>query len=256
MINVTYNAVSLQANGIVTTDTNIYSSPKKSIQAEKLAEADGSVIVKETFESKSFNCEGHMTATTISLLDTLIDTFKSTMNQTKENFDIDYGGGIRRYTATPENVIISRERGLNRAGWSVEFFCEEPVGSDTITTTLLTGQVVTSSSAIIPMTIAGSYKAEPVITLTVTSVTGGSPLKTITISNDASLRGISITRDWLAGDVLEIDTLNKTVYVNSVAVESNGLYPSWSVGAAGLSYLDDFTTRSVTIGAVYTKRYL
>lgn len=256
MINITYNAVSLQANGIVTTDTNIYSSPKKSIQSEKLAEADGSVIVKETYESKSFNCEGHMTADTTALLDTLIDTFKSTMNSSKEDFDIDYGGGTRRYTATPENVIISRERGLNRAGWSVEFFCEEPVGSDTMTTALLTGQVITSSSSIIPMTIAGSYRAEPVITVTVGAVTGGSPTKTITISNDTTLRGISVTRSWLAGDVLEIDTLNKTIYVNSIAVESSGLYPSWIVGVGGLSYLDDFTTRSVTIGAVYYKRYL
>jgi phage-related protein len=256
MIAVSYNGTSLQSGGIVTTDTTVYSSPKKTIQAEKLAESDGSVIVKETWESKVFTCDGIVSASTISGLDTLLDTFKALLNNRKQNFDIDYAGSTRRYVATPQNVIITRERGLNRAGWSVEFFCESPVGSDTTSSTLLGSTVVTSSTSTSAVTVGGSYKAEPDITVTVTSVTGGSPNKTITIANGTDLKGISITRTWTAGDVLEIDCMNKTVYVNNVATASSGLFPSWDAGTGSLTYIDDFTTRSVTLSATYTKRFL
>jgi hypothetical protein len=140
MINMTYGGYSLQASGVTTADTDIYSVPNKTIQAEKLAESDGSVIVKETYESKKFTCNGTLMASSIAAMDTLIDTFKTAMNATKQNFDIDYAGSTRRYIATPRNVVITRAHGLNQAGWSIEFFCESPSGSDIAVSTLINTQ--------------------------------------------------------------------------------------------------------------------
>ena len=94
------------------------------------------------------------------------------------------------------------------------------------------------------------------ITLTLTSVTGGTPSKSVIISNDSTLRGITVTRDWANGDVLEIDCLNKTLYVNDTVVAYSGQFPKWTPGGSGISYLDDFTTRSATLSAVYTRRFL
>ena len=49
------------------------------------------------------------------------------------------------------------EKGLNTAGWSVEFFCASPVGSDITASTLLSNTVITSSSTTAPITVDGSY---------------------------------------------------------------------------------------------------
>ncbi len=256
MIGILFDVFSLQAAGVYTTQTDVYSAPARQLDAEKLANADGSVVVNDSLQSKVFTCEGYMVADTVSDLDELIDTFKTNLNKRDGNFDIDYASSIRRYVATPRNITISRPKGLNTAGWSVEFFCANPVGSDIAESTLLAATIITSSSSIAAMTIAGSYIAEPVITVTITAVTGGTTNKSISISNDTTLRGITVTRDWIVGDVLEIDCLNKTLYVNNTVVDYTGQFLKWDPGNSGLSYLDDFTTRSVTLSAVYYRRFI
>lgn len=255
MTGITYDSFSLNSNGVFVSDTDIFSGPPVNISAESLAEADGSVIVKRRLDSKVFRVEGYLTATTPAELDTLIDTLKTALNKQNQNFDIDYADGTRRYVATPRAPMISRPRGLNSAGWSCEFFCASPVGSAITAEDLIPSTVNTLSQATIPFTVNGSYKAEPVITITVTSVTGGTT-KTITISNASTLRGISVTRTWANADVLEIDCLNKTLYVNNIPVEYTGQFPVWEPGNNGLNYLDDFTTRSTSIQAVYTRRFV
>jgi hypothetical protein len=259
MIGIYFDVYSLQSSGtygVHTTSTDIYSAPRLTTQDEKLAQADGSVIVKATLEPKVFSCDGYMIEADISALDTLLDEFKQALNKQNQNFDIDYAGSTRRYVATPRNIMISRDKGLNSAGWSVEFFCANPVGAEISTSALLAATVNTSSSLVSTITVNGSYVAEPLITVTLTAVTGGTTNKTITISNDTTLRGISITRDWSATDVLEIDCLNKTLYVNDTVVAYSGQFPKWTPGNGAISYLDDFTTRTVSIEATYTKRYL
>lgn len=258
MIALAYDAFSLQGDGIYTSDTDIYSLPPRTIQAPVLANRDGSKIVNTRYESKVFTCSGYMKAEHIPALDLLIDQFKTALNKQNQYFEMDYGEETRRYIATPRNLIISRERGLNAAGWSCEFFCEDPVGwatepwyalndSDTVT--------ATSSLATIPLYINGSYKAEPEITVVFTDITATGE-QTVTISNAGTLRGVFITRTWADGDVLEIDSLKKTIYVNGATFDFGGQFPVWDTGLGGLTYNDTFTDRSVDITVMYTRRFL
>lgn len=256
MTGLRFDNFSLQGNGVFTTDTDVYSAPARALAAEKLADADGAVIVKTSLEPKVFTCEGWLEAPTIAELDRLIDSFKRELNKQNQHFDLDYAGTIRRYVATPRNVVISRPKGLNTAGWSVEFYCANPVGADIEPRALLSGTAISTSAHIAPITVEGSYKAEPRIVVTISSVTGGTGGKTVSVSNDSTLRGLTVTRDWTNGDVLEIDCLNKTVYVNNAVVEFAGQFPAWEPGNSGISYLDDFTTRTVDLAATYTRRYL
>lgn len=255
MTGIMFDVFSLQGGGVTCVKTDVYSAPPINVQDEKLAQRDGSVIVKKQLGPKVFTCEGNMKLDTTVQLDVLLDTFKRSLNKQEQNFDIDYAGSTRRYVATPRNMVISREKGLNTAGWSVEFFCANPVGSDTFTSTLLSPTGITASSNSASITVNGSYKAEPLITVTVTTLTGGGN-NTVTISNDSTLRGVAVTRTWANGDVLEIDCLNKTFYVNNAAVPFTGQFPQWEPGNSGINYLDDFSARSVTITATYQVRYL
>ncbi len=256
MINASYGSLNMQTGGITVTDSpDLYNAAKKTVQTEKLSETDGSIIVKSTYESKIFTLNGYMQAADIPTLDALIDTFKAALNLEAQPMNIDYAGSTRSYIATADNIVISRPTGMNSCTFSVEFTCASPAGMDTTTSTLLSATSISSSSALPSITVAGSYKAQPLIVLTLTAVTGATG-GTITIQNGLTLRGISVTRTWSAGDVLEIDCANHVLYVNNSIVPFSGQFPSWDVGSSTISYVDNFTTRSASITATYTRRFL
>lgn len=245
----------LQTDTVVTTSTDVFSAPKNNIQADKLAESDGAVIVKTSYDVKIFTVEGLLRTDTREDTQQLMDEFKVALSQPNQAFDIEFAGDIRRYVATAQNIIISNSRMRSTAGFSVEFLCPSGVGSDTYSSTLLASSNFSTSTATLGITAGGTYQAEPVIVVTVNTVTGGTT-KTILINNDVTRRGISVTRTWANADVLEIDSLNKTIYVNNVPVEFTGQFPVWKPGVGSIGYVDDFTTRDVTVTADYIRRWI
>lgn len=254
MIGVKFGDFDMQANGVTTTATDVYSAPPNDIQADELPEADGAVVVKQRFTSKTFSVEGYLSADTRAELEALMDDFKQAMSVRNQAFDIDYAGGIRRYLCNAKNVMIA-DKSVTRAGFSVEMLSPDGMGWDLDSTSLLTPTSITSSSVQIAITVGGTYRAEPLITATINTFTGTSS-RTVTISNGETLRSIAITRTWTAGDVIEIDSLNKTIYVNNSAVEFTGQFPRWDVGAGSIGWLDTFTARDVTLTSSYTRRWL
>ncbi|KUM39022.1 phage tail domain-containing protein [Arthrobacter sp. EpRS71] len=254
MIGVKFGDFNLQANGVVVTNTDVYSAPVNKIQADPLAERDGALVVKQQYDSKTFSIEGYIRKDSIASLEMMMDTFKLAMSQKNKPFDIDYAGSTRRYLASARNSILSKSS-LTSAGFTVEFLSPDGMGWDLDTTSLISSTLITVSNSTTSLSVGGSYKADPAVKLTIGAVTGGTN-KTITLSNATTLRSISVKRNWIAGDVLEVDTLKGLVLVNGVATDFSGQLLSFEPGDGGLGYLDDFTTRSVTLTASYTKRWL
>jgi hypothetical protein len=81
-------------------------------------------------------------------------------------------------------------------------------------------------------------------------------VKTITITNDTTDEAISVTRTWAKTDVLEVNTLNKTVLVNGTAVDYEGVFPIFSPGTHNLIISHDLGVSTLTVTCDYTKRYL
>lgn len=253
-VGIKFGGFDMQANGVIVITTDVYSTPNNEIQADELAEADGALIVKQRYTSKPFKVEGYIQKPTRLELDIARDAFTAALSAKNQPFDIDYAGGIRRYLASAQNIMIGYS-GATTYSFSVEFLSPDGMGWDLDSSSLITALNVTTASFDQPITVGGSYMAEPVIAVNLGSVTGGTT-KTITLTNGVSLRGVSITRTWDSGDVLEVDSLKKTVFVNDIATDFFGQFPAWKTGAGFLGYLDDFTTRSVTINTSYTKRWL
>lgn len=254
MIGFKFGTYDMQAAGVVVTSTNIYDAPHNDIQAAELPERDGALIVQQRYKSKPFSVEGYIQKDSVSALESARDAFLTAMSVKNQSFDIDYAGGVRRYLASATNIALGRGAPTTFS-FSVEFLSPDGMGWDLTSSQLLAPSNVSTSAQSFPVTAGGSYQAEPLISVTVSSVTGGTA-KTITLSNGVSLRGISIKRTWTSGDVLEVNTLNKTVFVNNVATDFTGQFPIWSTGAGTIEYLDDFTTRNCSISASYTKRWL
>lgn len=240
---------------ILVHSTDVYSSPESAVQADPLAESDGAVVVKQKYKPKTFSVEGIIRRNTTVELEQAMDEFKAAMAVKNQVFDIEYAGGIRRYRAYALNVMVPKSGRNTSTPFSVGFLCPEGIAWSTTSSDLVTATAITGSNVTIPVTALGTYKVEPLLTVSFASVTGGTA-KTVTISNGATLRGLSVTRNWVSGDVLAIDSHNKTVYVNNVPVDFMGQFPSWDVGGGAISYRDDFTSRTATMTGIYTRRWL
>lgn len=255
MIDVVYDSFSMQSGGVTVSEIDgVYGSPPIDVQIEDIAGADGGVLVDRTYRSRSIGLDGHLTADTQLELETLIQQFNRALNKEEKQLKIEDEGTYTIFTATPAVVSIERPRGLTKANFSVEFVCAEPIGYNE-GTLLLLSETYTTASSLSPIDVEGSYKAEPLISLTVTSFTGAGD-QSITVRNALNFGGVTISRTWTAGDEIEINCLTLDVTVNGAPVDFEGIFPTWEPGEGSVSYVDSFTTRSVSIVMTYTKRKL
>lgn len=258
MIGLSFGDYNMQTDGCRVHETDVFSSPPNKIQADQLPEADGAVIVKQQYTSKTFTVEGKLQQGldgSVLTMRELEDAFKLAMSSKNQAFDVEEDGVVRRYLANAQNVVLAR-RSNKMSAFSVEMLSPDGMGWDVDSTSLLSATGITVSTVQTPITVEGTYRAEPLITAVINSFTGTGD-RTVTISNGSTLRSISITLStWTAGDIIEIDSLNKTIYVNNAPVEFSGQFPRWDVGDGTIGWLDTFTARSVTLTASYQKRWL
>lgn len=255
MIGIVLGDLNMQTGGITVTNTEgLYSAPTNRIQADRLADADGALIVKQQYDSKQITLEGWLRADTLAEFESLRDTFLAAISIKNQALDIDYGGSTRRWLVNYQNAVVAK-RSNTSARFSLQLLSPDGMGWDLTSTALLSSENITTSPVDVAISVGGTYTCEPLITLTISTVTGGTS-KTVTLRNGTSLRGIAITRTWTASDTLEVDVLKKTVFVNNVPVEFSGQFPTWAIGDGIIQYLDDFTTRNATLSMSHTQRWL
>lgn len=259
----TYNSNSLQTFnkatnvGINTNTINHTNVPDSIAQLYIKANANDSTVPDQEYPSKTIALAGTIHGSSQADLDDRIDTFKGYFNQRNVNLDIAYGSSTRRYTAMKANTIsIDRQDKALFAKFSVELICK-PFGFDTTTTNLWAAKsAFTSATFTETPTIAGSAPYQlPIFTITLTAITGAGDY--VQVSNDNNnqellLYGLGLTN----GDVIVIDCNQRTVTVNGVEVDYYGTFLELEPGAASITYTDGFTTRTVDVSGVYTKRWL
>lgn len=232
----------------------IHNLAKRNVTTYKLARANGSKFVRAEYASKEIVIEGEIAAPSRDLMETSLDTLMSYLDATEARIEFNEGGALRRYYGTVTNNIITDPKG-GYAPFAITILCSDPFAYDPTTTTLYTHNTITTTPVTDTITVAGGYRAHPLFTITVTSMTAASTAG-VRITNPATGQYIDITRTWTNGDVLVIDTKNRTVKVNGTAVDYTGVFPYWALGSGSVTYSDTFTTRSVNTGATYQKRYL
>lgn len=245
MIIIRYNTLYLTNSPYNVTGYDGYGMPDVQIKSIDLARSDGGVQTTSRVGSRTVLVEGQIKTLTKPELIAAIDNLKAYLYQAKGELVVtDEDGITRTFEATPQRVSITRARGAaTQAAFSISFYCPKPYSVSGTTTLLNT--TVTTSPANYGISVPGSYPASPIIRLTISSITAG--VQTITVKNDAEDRGIAITRSFSAGDVIEIDTATKNVYVNTIRVDYTGAFPRWAVGGGSVAYTDTASARSVGI---------
>lgn len=258
-----YNTNSLQTYdsttnvGIITNSIEHTSLPDKVMALYARADADGSTIPVVNYPSKKISIGGVIKGSTQADLDDRIDTFKGYFVGKNKNLDITYGSSTRRYIATANAVSVVRQQKALFATFQIEFICTNPFGIDTSTTDLWSAKTgFTSATFTETPTVGGTAPYQlPIITITINSLTGDGDY--VQISNDNNNQELVIYGLGLqADDVIIIDCLERTVTLNGTEIDYYGTFLELEPGANSITYTDGFTTRSVDVSAVYTKRWL
>jgi hypothetical protein len=256
MTNVVFDSNDIQTASILLGDLDHESLPEKDAKIYAMAHAHKSSIPIVNYPRRVIRAEGTLLGTSISNLDSLIDTFKGYFTGKDKNLDVDYAGGTRRYIATVARLEIDRPKGLTHAEFEIEWWCTSPWGQATSNTTANNSTNITTQTANYAHTYIGTAPVQyPVITITIDSGTGLDGY--LTIKNQANNQGITIIgQTFVATDVIEIDTKNRTVKKNGVEIDFIGSFPELSPGSRTLVYADGFTTRQYDITVAYLPLYL
>ncbi len=259
--NVTYNGNSLQTYnastrvGIITNKIKHTDAPNSVGDVSIIANASDSEVPTNEYPNKSIQISGSIQGSTQADLDARIDTFKSYFNKRYKNLDIVYSSGTRRYVVMkPNTIAFDRRNVVLFADFNIELFCK-PFGTDIVATNIANSVGVTGASNTYAPTIGGTAPFQlPIITITVTALTGAGDY--ITISNDANGQQMTLTGLLIAaGNVIVVNGLTRKVTLNGTEVDYSGTFLELEPGPQSFTITDGFTTRTKTILIEYYKRH-
>ncbi len=261
--NIVFDGYDLQSADVIVSKIEHDNVPAKELRRYRLVRADGEIITDSRFGGKRIVVIGRIKATSSALLEYALDDFRaSIVGYGKENKQllVEYlGGGTNRVynNATCVGFTVDRRQGTTNFGeFQLEFISTLPYGESESSVVIENNYSITASPTAVPLGFGGTAMQKPIIELTVTSFTGAS-INTITLKNDTTGVGISISRTFVAGDVIEIDVPNMIVKVNGDEVDYSGAFPEFeSNTSVDLVVSDDFTVRSMSLDVNCTLRYL
>lgn len=251
--NVYFNNFNLSGiDGVSIYNHDFISSPNRVINKAKLARADKSVLTSAEYSDKTITIEGiacgsdkEGTELAFENLKGIIQIPEGTLRMTQAGLQVEYIGTLQG---------ISHEYFGSKLKFTLTFICSNPIGRNRLITSLIDTST-TDADHTFGITVSGSFKAQPNIHLSYTSITTGTPNKTIRILNADSGQGISLTGTFATADIIDIDVDNKTVTKNGVIIDYEGVFPTFFPGSRLLQYIDDFGARNVAIVVTYNKQF-
>lgn len=250
---VTFDGNSIQSANVLTNKIQHTDYSRRVLNRERKSQDDGFDLLDNYFSERIIIIRGSIKGSSASDLDSQIDTLKENLGGQEKNLDISFGGSTRRYVATVSDLRIPEEYyHLTVVPYEVEFICQ-PFGRDTSETNH-SNDGITSSPESSSLSISGTASPRPKITITIVSETSMTAIK---FENTTTSESITITRSFSAGEVLEIDTENKTVEVDDTEVDFSGVFPEFLPGTNSYTLtITDGGAFEVNLDIDYTSLYL
>lgn len=240
-------------NGLMVLSSNPYTPSVRTIFNAALARSNKTKTSSAFYTGKTIVINMAIAMPSRGQLEQSIDSLSAMLQGLEKDLVLMQGGNARKYTATLGSLKVGDAQG-GYANLEADFVCSDVLGMDTASTSLISLSALTAASRTDSVTFGGTSDYQyPLITITLSAVTGGTG--SITVGNNNTGQQITVTRTWTAGDVLVIDTYNKTVQVNNVSVAFSGAFPTFLVGSGTFYYADTFSTRTYNYTATYIKRY-
>ena len=224
--------------------------PDRDINIHKLARRSLSIVTSAEYTQKTIPvmmrvCSGSRQAT-----EDTITRIKGLLQPQNGELIVYQSGEDFKYTATMNEFNIEW---VGTSAYVVIVFIASTPIAEAVDTDIMTNFNTTLASDGSSFIVNGSYIAEPIINVTINSVTGGSG-SSVSIFNASTNQGITVTGNFTAGSQLEIDCSQYTVRLNGVNMDFEGLFPTFPPGAQRIGYSDTFTTRDVDVTVTYNKQ--
>lgn len=253
--NLTFDGVDITSiENLAVTNVINDAMPDINISQGKLVRTDGVKLFNKEYGSRKVVVEGIITGSSRDTYFTARKALIKAVQPLEKKLVLPLDTPLE-YTATSTNTLFS-DTGGGFAKFSIEFVCSDPYGIEIENRVLLNG--ATSTIAVKEfdfLELVQSMVETPVfIRLSVISVTGGSS-GYIELKNEAG-SSIRITRNWANDDVLTVDTKLQEVRVNGIAVDYTGELWKLQIDESNMTYVDNFTTRNVSLIVTYRNRVL
>lgn len=226
-----FNGYSLQSADVISQDIVIYSSPTRELITYKVPRNDGGRLNGNYYRQRIIKVKGIIKSTSRVLLEQAMDTFKRIMHQPEGNLDLKVNGEIRRIPATLQNSgeMFAERKGyhINFTPFALEFLALDPFFHD-MDYTSTTSENITSLVHPITVENLGTIYARPVIIVIFEAAVS---VTSFTFRNVTNGKSMLITRSFIAGDILVIDSEESSVTVNGVEVDYDGLFPTLDYGS-------------------------
>lgn len=253
---VVFNGVDLNTiNGLTVLGADPNKPPKRSLILDEIANTNKAKASSGFYTDRRITVRVGVSRNSRALLGQSLDALNNVIQELEKPLILEQSGSSRQYTCSLDdvNVLVS---GGSYQEEELIFRCSDRFGYDLSPTLLLAITGYTSMSRSDRLSFGGSALWQaPVITLTLTSVVGGTA-KTVHIGNADNGQEVAITRSWVSGDVIIIDSLNGSVKVNGVEVEFVGAIPEWKTGFGYWYYTDNFTSRTFSGSIYHLRRYV
>lgn len=262
-ITATFNGTALSSiAGVSVLATDPYRPPKRSINLDQLARTNRGRVSSAFYTKRDISVRIAIHGSSRNDAERILDSLLAILVGKEKELVVLQAGAARKYICTLADVPIV-EAGGAYFELNLIFTCSDKYGYDTAYTTIVNATGITAASRNDNYTFDGSAPTQaPFITVYYSAVSGGTS-KTVTIGNGSTGQQVSITRNWAAGDRIEIDAVGNaangykpTVKVNGVEVAYSGAIPEFGKGAGTLTYSDNLTTRTFNLLGYYYRRYL
>lgn len=231
-------------------------APDRVIETTSLADTDGERIMSQQYGSKPVVLKGHFYAPNRWDYESGRDKLLMALNKYSA-FKIvtEQSGEQRSFEGTYQNCQFEyKELGLCIV--TINFQITGAFGISVDKDKPIDGVEITENVNRV-ITVGGSANALPIITMslrTLSTYTEKVPFVFEFLSRNVLSR-IEINRIWRQGDVLVINSENKTVRVNGEDVDYNGVLPE-ILGDTTVSIHDDANSRNYELTLEYNRRWL
>lgn len=242
-----------------------YFGNERTLNLFALARRNARKLTSAFYQAKKIYISVYITGNNRDNADQIFDTLMGYIQSGEGSLVIQQSGTVRQYTATFSKIDKNNSgtgRGIAQppqggfADITLEFECSDSYGYDTNYTLITNQSSLTSGNVNVAYTQGGSAEWQvPFIQAQYTALTGSAP-NTVTVGNQATGQAIQVSRTWSAGDLLQVDSRNRTVQVNGLDVAFTGAFPEFNTGLQNLYIQDSFTTRTLKLYAYVYNRYV
>lgn len=251
---VTFNGTSLTTvSGLEVIATDPHRPAPRTLNMDELAQTDKSSVSNAFYYNRKIHVMCTINRTTKANLQSSLRDLEAILQAVEATLNFSIAGVSTDFTATKSNLSVSNMSG-GFCEVDIEFICSNPTGYANSSTTLYNYAALVGSAYQFAVKWSGNVKQQPVITITINSLLGGTS-KTITVGNATTLEAVSVQRTWTASDILIVNCKTKTITINGTEVDYTGKIPEFE-GSQKISYADDISHRNIAVNIVYQQRNL